>query len=48
MASWGEPNEPSIQHHVCIFMQDVVSYVQGGSHQNLSGQVEIMIICFNL
>ena len=25
MALWGEPNEPSIQHHVYIFMQYVDS-----------------------
>ena len=48
MALWGEPNKASVQHHVYIFMQDVDSYVHGGSRQNLSDQVEIMIICFNL
>ena len=48
MALWSEPNELSVQDHVYIFMQDVDSYIQGDSHQNLSGYVEIMIICFNL
>ena len=28
MALWGEPNEPSIQHQVYIFMQCVDSYVR--------------------
>ena len=33
MALWGEPNEPSIQHHAGLHVYDIASYLYGSGKQ---------------